>query len=51
MADKRLNVNIDEHKLKRFQKIAKAENSNASLMIRIWIDNYLKENAGKHELI
>jgi len=48
---KRLNVDVDEQKLTRFQKIAKAENSSASQMVRIWIDKYLSENAGKHELI
>ena len=51
MAKKRLNVDVDEQKLKRFQKIAKAENSTASQMIRIWIDKFLAENAGKHELL
>ena len=51
MSKKRFNVDIDKQKLERFQKIAKAENSTASQMVRIWIDKFLAENAGKYELI
>lgn len=51
MKKKRFNVDIDEDKLKRFQKIAKAQNSTSTQMVRIWIDEFLAKNANKYELI
>jgi len=41
----RITIDIDPIKRKRFQKIAKFNNSDASKLIRTWVDKYLAENS------
>ncbi len=48
MSDKimsRFNVNMEKELLDRFKKVAKANDTDASKLFRIWVKEYLKKNA------
>jgi len=40
-----VNITVDEQKWKRFKAVAKANNRNASMLIRDFIEEYLAKNA------
>jgi antitoxin component of RelBE/YafQ-DinJ toxin-antitoxin module len=48
MAQKIVNIRVDEDKWERFKKIAKANESDASKEVRKFINKYLSENAQLH---